>query len=186
MYRYQDGVLTQQGTPQDLRCNPLNIASLLPGDRAALDEFNRKVAALARAISAADAHRLRLQEKLPYLEQAILSVPVLEEGWLAELAAITTRLREINEHLNGDRLLVMDEGQARMSLKGRTDLIVSALWSTTSGSTGTFERAYQEAHDGFGEVMAALQQVDARVRDLEDDLERAGAPYTPGRMPVWE
>ncbi len=186
MYRYQEGALTQVGETQALKCNPLNIASLPPADRGALDEFNKKVAALARSISAADAHRSRLQEGLPYLEQAVLSVPALEEGWLAELTAIKTQLREVNEQLNGDRLLVMNEGQARMSLKGKTDLIVSALWSTTSGSTGTFERAYQEAHDGFGEVLAALHQADVRVRSLEDDLEKVGAPYTPGRMPVWE
>ncbi len=80
----------------------------------------------------------------------------------------------------------MDEGQARMSLKGRADLIISALWSTTSGSTETFERAYQEANNGFGEVLTALQQVDAQVRSLEGELEEAGAPYTPGRLPVWK
>jgi hypothetical protein len=71
-------------------------------------------------------------------------------------------------------------------LKGRTDLIISALWSTTSGSTGTFERAFEEANDGFGEALAALKRADARVRRLEDELEESGAPYTPGRMPVWE
>ena len=49
MYRYQDGALTQQGMTQELRCDPLNIASLPPADREALDEFNKKVAALARA-----------------------------------------------------------------------------------------------------------------------------------------
>jgi photosystem II stability/assembly factor-like uncharacterized protein len=186
MYRYQNGDLSQMGETRDLKCNPLNIATLPAADLEDLDQFNRKVAKLARSISAADAHRARLQGNLPYLEEAILSVPDLEEGWLAELSAIKTQLREVNEQLNGDRHLVMDEGQARMSLKGKTDLIVSALWSTTSGSTGTFERAYREAHDGFGEVLEALQRADARVKGLEDDLEKAGAPYTPGRMPVWE
>ncbi len=185
MYRY-DGALTQMGTTQDLTCSPLNITTLPAADLEALDAFNKKVAALSRAISAADAHRSRLAEGLPFLEQAVLSVPVLEESWLAELSTIKKQLREVNEELNGDRLLVMDEGQARMSLKGKTDLIISSLWSTTSGSTGTFERAYLEAHESFGEVLAALQQADARVGNLESELEEAGAPYTPGRMPVWE
>jgi hypothetical protein len=186
MYRYQDQTLSQVGATQSLTCNPLNIASLPAADRQALDQFNQKVAGLSRAISAADAHRARLSKDLPYLEQAILSVSVVEARWLSELSAITLQLREINEDLNGDPLLVMDEGQARMSLKGRTDLIVSSLWATTSGPTGTYERAYQEAHDGFAEALSALRQVDARIRSLEDELEQAGAPYTPGRLPVWE
>ncbi len=186
MYRYQGESLTQIGTTQTLTCQPLNIASIPPSNWQTLDVFNKKVAALSRAISAADAHRARLTEALPYLEQAILSVPVLEESWLVALSAIKVRLREVNDQLNGDGLLVMNEGQARMSLKDKTDLIISALWATTSGSTGTFERAYQEANAGFGEALSALGQVDGSIHSLEGELEQAGAPYTPGRMPVWE
>jgi photosystem II stability/assembly factor-like uncharacterized protein len=186
MFRYQDQSFTEMGTTQSLTCHPLNIASLPPADLDALDAFNKNVASLSRAISAADAHHNHLQDALPYLEQGILSVRIAEENWLAELSAIKLQLREINGQLNGDPLLVMNEGQHRMSLKGRTDLIISSLWSTTSGSTGTFERAYQEANDSFGEVLSALEQVDGRVRSLEGELEQAGAPYTPGRMPVWD
>jgi hypothetical protein len=185
MYTSQGGTLTELGPPQPLSCRPLNHASLSPADRAALDAFNAKVAALSRAISAADAHRARLAERLPYLEKAILGAPTFQASWLAELSAATTRLKEIDEKLNGDPVLVRYEGQARVSLKGRTDLIISSLWNTTSGATGTYERAYQEAHDGFGEALAALQQADAGIRALEDELEQAGAPYTPGRLPVW-
>ena len=186
MHRYQEKALDQVGGTENFNCNPLNIASFSATDREALDEFNRKVAALSRAISAADAHVDSLEGDLPYLEQAVLSVPGLDKQWLAEISAIKTELREIDEQLNGDDLLLMDEGQARMSLKGRTDLVVSSLWITTSGSTGTFERAYREAYDGFGAALDELRQVDSRIKSLEDELEQAGAPYTPGRLPVWE
>lgn len=185
MYRYQGGALTQLGTPQSFHCRPLHDGDLPPAERAALDAFNAKVATLSRAISAADAHRGQLEEGLPYLEQAILAAPAFDAAWLAEVDAITTRLKEIDEQLNGDPVLPRFEGQARMSLKGRTDLIISSLWSTTAGATGTFERAYQEANDGFGEALTALQAADASVHTLEDELEAAGAPYTPGRIPKW-
>jgi hypothetical protein len=186
MYLYQDRELAPFGTPQSFECTPLNMASLPAEDLDALHTFNEKVAALARAISAADAHRGRLEEKLPYLERAMLGVGAPDAAWLSELSAIRIELFEIDEALNGDRLLVMDEGQPRMSLKGRTDLIISSLWTTTSAPTGTYERAYREAHDGFDEVLAMLEQVDGRIEALEGVLEAAGAPYTPGRLPVWQ
>jgi hypothetical protein len=186
MYRVQNGSMTRVGTPQSLSCRPLNIASLPAEDLDALDAFNRKVAALSRAISAADAHRERLSEKLSYLDQAVLSVGGPEDDWIGELSAIRIQLREIDEALNGDRLLLQDEGQSRLSLKGRTDLIVSSLWVTTSGPTGTYQRAYDEARDDFAEVLSGLEAVNDRIRALEDELEAAGAPYTPGRMPRWE
>jgi hypothetical protein len=78
------------------------------------------------------------------------------------------------------------EGQARMSLKGRTDLIVGSLWSTTAGPTGTYQRVFEEARAAFGKVLADLRTVHARAQAFEDRLEKQGAPYTPGRMPVWE
>ena len=186
MYRYQEGKLSPLGSPQPLNCQSLHAASLPLADQEALRVFNEKVAALTRAISAADAHRGRLNEALPYLEAAGMSVPVLDEVQLAELSSIRARLKEINEELNGDNLLPRYEGQARMSLKGRTSLITESLWSTTAGPTGTFERAYEEAHATFGKVLDELRQVHDRTRAIEDALERAGAPYTPRRMPVWK
>jgi photosystem II stability/assembly factor-like uncharacterized protein len=185
MYRYQNEALAQVGSTQSLTCNPLNISTIPAADQRTLNAFNARVAGLARAISAADAHRSRLEERLPYLERAILSVPTLEDSWLAEVSDIRSQLRNLDEQLNGDALLVMNEGQARMSLKDKTDLITSSLWTTTSAPTGTFERAYQEAHSSFGEVLEHLLTIDARIRALEDELEKAGAPYTPGRLPVW-
>ncbi|HEX7880936.1 MAG TPA: glycosyl hydrolase [Candidatus Eisenbacteria bacterium] len=186
LYRFQDRTLTPVGSPQSFTCRPLHESSLSPSDQAALAAFNGKVAALSRAILAADAHRGRLSEALPYLEAAAMSVPTHDGAQLAELSAIKARLKEINEELTGDNILTKYEGQARMSLKGRTDLIVESLWSTTAAPTGTFERAYTEAHASFGNVLAELRQVHDRTRALEDALERAGAPYTPGRMPTWE
>ena len=186
MHKFQAGSLQQIGAEQGLTCNPLNIASIPAEDLDALDAFNAKVADLSRAISGADAHLDLLNERLPYLEQAILTMAGAEEGWLNAVSAIRAELREVGELLNGDSLLVMDEGQPRMSLKGKTDLIISSLWVTTSGSTGTFERAYDDAYDGFADVLAALKSADARVKSLEDELANAGAPYTPGRIPVWD
>ncbi len=186
MHRFEGGKLTALGSPRTVKCEPLHLASIPVADQAALRAFNEKVAVLARAIAAADAHRGRLAERLPYLDAAAMSVRDLDASPLAELSAIRAGLRKVNEQLVGDNVLTRYEGQARQSLKGRTDLIIGSLWSTTSGATGTYERAYQEAHASFGAVLSELRSIHQRVEALEAQLERQGAPYTPGRMPVWE
>lgn len=186
LYRYQAGQLTALGTPRTVKCEPLNLASIPVADQAALRAFNEKVAALARAIAAADAHRGKLAEMLPYLESAVLSVRDLAGSQLAELSALKAGLRKVNEQLVGDPVLTRFEGSARQSLKGRTDLITGALWTTTAAPTGTYERAYQEAQAAFGGVLADLRKLHERVQAFEAQLERQGAPYTPGRLPVWE
>jgi hypothetical protein len=186
MVRIHHGSMTAIGTPRTFDCTPLNIASLPAEDITELDAFNTRVASLSRAISAADAHRESLAKKFPYLERATLSVGAPEAHWLDQLQSIRTELREIDEAINGDRLLLQDEGQSRMSLKGRIDLIVTSLWVTTSGPTGTFRRAHDEATVDFSDVLDNLDALDSRIRAFEDELEAAGAPYTPGRLPVWE
>ncbi len=186
MYRYQDGKLTALATPRTVKCEPLQLASIPTYDQQALDAFNEKVAALSRAISAADAHRGRLNDMLPYLEAAAMSVRDLAGSQLAEVSAIRKGLKKVNEELVGDNLMTRYEGQARLSLKGRTDLIIQSLWSTSSGPTGTYERAYQEAHASFGAVLTELRDLHQRTQALADQLEQQGAPYTPGHMPRWE
>ncbi len=186
MYRFQDGQLSPLASPRTVNCEPLQMGTIPLADRQALNEFNEKVAALSRAISAADAHRGKLDDLLPYLESAAMSVGDLDGKQLAEVSSIRAGLKKVNEELVGDHILTQFEGQSRLSLKGRTDLIVGSLWNTTSGPTGTYERAYQEAHDTFGAVLAELRDLHERTQKLEDQLERQGAPYTPGRMPVWE
>jgi len=123
---------------------------------------------------------------LPYLQAAAMRVPDLDGSQLAEVSSIREGLKKVNEELVGDHILTQYEGAARMSLKGRTDLIIGSLWNTTSAPTGTYERAYQEAHDTFGAVLSELRDLHQRTQALEDKLERQGAPYIPGRMPVWE
>jgi photosystem II stability/assembly factor-like uncharacterized protein len=186
MYRYQEGKLTALGSPRAVKCEPLKLASIPTADQQTLRAFNEKAATLARAISAADAHRGRLNDMLPYLEAAAMSVRDPGGSLLAEVSSIRRGLKKVNEDLVGDNILTRYEGQARLSLRGRSDLIIGSLWNTTSGPTGTYERAYQEAHATFGAVLSELRDLHQRTQALEDQLERQQAPYTPGRMPVWE
>lgn len=186
MYKVQGGELHPLGEPQTFHCQPLNVATLPVDDRQVLDDFNRKVARLARAMDAADAHQQQLAKTLPFLQQAAMSAPGLQGDWFQEFAKIQQALEEIDQTLNGDPILPRFEGQSRMSLKGRTDLITGSLWTTTSAPTGTYQRAYEEAHADFDALLTRLEAADARLHALEDALEAGGAPYTPGRLPKWK
>src|SRR6185503_7520055 len=103
---------------------------------------------------------------------AVMSVARLEESQFADPSSIKARLKEIGDELTGDDLLPRYEGHARMSLKGRTDLIIGSLWSTTSRPTGTYERAYEEARTAFGRVLSELRDLHDRTQAFEVRLER--------------
>lgn len=184
--RYEDGKMTELVKPQSFKCKPLNITSIPAENQQSLERFNKKVASLSRAVSASDAHMNQIKGQLPYLEQAIMSVPAMQESWYTDYYAIKDGLKEVNKKLNGDPLLSRYEGADRTSLKNKIDLITSALWTTTSGQTATFERAYTEASGGFEQILSTLKEINGKISTLEKSLEDAGAPYTPGRFPVWK
>ena len=60
-------------------------------------------------------------------------------------------------------------------------------WSNTSRPTGTQREQLALASDLFGSMVEDLRQlVDVDLPHLEDRLEEAGVPWTPGRgVPRW-
>jgi hypothetical protein len=72
------------------------------------------------------------------------------------------------------------------SIGDRVSAIVRSHWNTTSAPTGTNRQAYEIAADEFAVQLEKLRQlVEVDLRALETSLEGAGAPWTPGRVPVW-
>ena len=57
---------------------------------------------------------------------------------------------------------------------------------TTVAPTSTSREAYAIAAEAFDSQLAALRKlVETDLRALEGAMEKAGAPWTPGRVPAW-
>ena len=57
-------------------------------------------------------------------------------------------------------------------------------WETTYGPTATHRASLAVAEEELKEATDALKHlVDTELRELDEALERAGAPWTPGRRP---
>ena len=73
-----------------------------------------------------------------------------------------------------------------MSTADRVQAIVGAHWSATVAPTGTSRQAYAIASEAFETQLATLRTlVETDLRALEGAMEKAGAPWTPGRVPAW-
>jgi photosystem II stability/assembly factor-like uncharacterized protein len=183
---FSDGKFTSLAAPQSFNCVPLNNASLPATDKLALNEFNKKVAEMTRAINGADEYRNELVKKLPYLKQAVLDASAVPVGTLEKVTAIQRQLDEVNKKLNGDGLRARYEAVVPVTLKSRVDIISGALWSTTAAPTENFKNSYNIAADMFGNILESLRSITDQVKQVEDLLERYKAPYTPGRLPDWK
>ena len=73
------------------------------------------------------------------------------------------------------------------SLCARASASEGALSATfREDGTGTSRQAYRAAGERFQSVLADLRGlIEEDLAALEDELERSGAPWTPGRVPRW-
>ena len=98
---------------------------------------------------------------------------------------VELELEKFNRDLNGDNLRARYEGASPTSVKDRVELITYALWGTTGAATSTLKRAYDEASDKLDDLLVNLKSIDTSINNIETDLEKLGAPHTPGRFPIW-
>lgn len=183
--KFQDGIFTELVAKKEFICKSLNNTSLPAEDKLALDAFNKKVAELTRAVTGADAFRGELLDKIVYLKKAVLDGAEVPASTYSNIINMEADLRELNIKINGDPLRARYEGGSPTSVKGRVNLITGSLWSTTAAPTNTFIKSYDAAAVKCDEIISDLKSIDVAIQQIEKELEKSGAPYTPGRIPEW-
>jgi hypothetical protein len=107
---------------------------------------------------------------------------------MEEARALELRLADIQTQLTGDRTVSRRSEPTVPSIVQRVNRSVEAHWGSTSAATTTHQRNYEIAATAFAGALADLRQlVEVDLRRLEEALEAAGAPWTPGRrLPEWK
>jgi hypothetical protein len=148
---------------------------------AAAVAFRRRAEEAARQAQAVGERLSAAQEKLPYLERAVVETPAAPAELLGRLRAAERRLFEVRESLRGDAVAASLAEPRTPSLFDRVFQVTYGLSGTRRGPTATHRRQLELAESGLTEVGAALETALAEIESIEGDLEAAGAPWTPGR-----
>jgi photosystem II stability/assembly factor-like uncharacterized protein len=182
--RLVDGVPAPLGEPQTFVVESLGLPALAEKDRASLLEFQKKAGELQRAMMGAGAAAQEAGRNLEAMNKALLATPGADPKLGEKVAALRERLRVATRRLFGDWTLRRRSEAAAPSLMDR----IATQLSTTCPITETAKRGYAIAASEYGklqEEFRALIEVD--IKKLGDELEAAGAPWTPGRgVPVWK
>ncbi|HUX61322.1 MAG TPA: hypothetical protein VMV32_08410, partial [Ignavibacteriaceae bacterium] len=60
-------------------------------------------------------------------------------------------------------------------------------WQSTSAPTQTDMNAYKNAGELFSPLLSKLKDlINVDLKNLENEMEAAGSPWTPGRIPDWK
>jgi photosystem II stability/assembly factor-like uncharacterized protein len=179
------GVTTELAGRVSFEVQPLGVASLPATDRAALTEFARRTAELQRAALGASSAAAEMDSRIDHLQRAALETPGGDPAWLDRLHALELRLEGLLVELEGDGTVAARNEPTPPSLLGRIFQVVYGHWTTSSAPTATHRRNYEIAAQAFAPLLERMRGVESELAALEAEMEAAGAPWTPGRLPVW-
>jgi photosystem II stability/assembly factor-like uncharacterized protein len=181
------GVETEVGTPQRFKVTTEQLSAMNAGDRTAQEEFQRKVARLYRVVYGALQTSENVEARLKIIRQALAQTPAVEKQLGTVADGIEQRNREILRALRGDVEIARRSEPVPSSISDRVSSIMDgerfSLARPTQTDVSSYGIAASEFADQLGKVHA-LVAVD--LAKLEKDMEAAGAPWTPGRVPEWD
>ena len=187
MSRRVRGEVTEMGEPQTFTVTALGNVTMPAADRAALAAFQEQASELSRSLAGTQRVLADAQQTAQLLKKALDDTPSADAVALrARAQQALDRLRDISILLNGDSEIRRREEATPPSIGDRVDRMVGGSFVSTSAPTATQKRAFEVASGSLARVIAQLRGVLDAVRELGEQAETAGAPWTPGRMPKWD
>jgi photosystem II stability/assembly factor-like uncharacterized protein len=181
-----DGVTTDLGEPQEFEVVDLGINTFKADDPAEVHAFQQKVWELDRAFRGAVKWATDAESRIAHTRKALFDTPGADTAMLAESQRLQTEIDDILVELSGDETRENRNVFTPPSISERVNRIVSSQWDTTSAPTQTKKDGYEWAADAFEKELGRLQALASDLEAFESQLEAAGAPWTPGRLPSWK
>jgi hypothetical protein len=160
----------------------LESSTLPTPNRSDAIAFQKQTWELQRKALAADAAVDEVLERLKYIKKALLDTPGAGPELSQRALAIEQGLKDAQKQIVGDPTLRRFSEPRAPSILNRISQIIEGHWKTTYGPTKTHRQSYQVAAQDLEEVSERLRQlIDTDLAALEEAMESAGAPWTPGR-----
>jgi hypothetical protein len=120
------------------------------------------------------------------MREALREAPAAEKELGAVPDALEQRDREIRRALRGDVEVAKRSENVPSSIHDRVNSVMEGERFSLAKPTQSHIDSYNIAAAEFAEELAKLRTlVDVDLTKLEKDMEAAGAPWTPGRVPEW-
>lgn len=182
------GTVKQLSGPVGFEAKVLNNTSLPAEDEKDRNAFLRDLAELGRIIDG----NLRFMEELRKRNEAIRQVNhyLLNEieGAVETTNRIHAALNTIDFAFNGTEAKASYEEvpPEPVSITYRQYAILAGTWSSSASPTATMRSNYAIIREELPPLIDALKQIDSDLKILENKLDQAKAPWTPGRQPAFD
>jgi hypothetical protein len=156
-------------------------------DRVAMADFQDKLAKLQKALTATTQTATEAGTRLSAIRRAIDATPSLPSKLRDDCIRLERQLDEVNTTLTGDRVWRATNEGVPASISDHVQAAASPTRGTTGRPTKTAMEQYQIASDLLAAEIPKLRKLfESDMKVLEKQLDAAGAPPTPGRLPDWK
>ncbi len=182
-----NGRSTSVAGPESFDVVPLELATFAAEDHGEVLAFRRRAARLQRAVTGSSRAAAEIRTRLDHLRRTFLETPDADAELLTALKSLRAKLTAITTVLDGDAVLRKHQAPSPRSIRSRIGGVVDDQLHVTSAPTQTQRDVLAETETMFTKVHADLRElIETHLKALEDRMEDAGAPWTPGRLPRWE
>jgi hypothetical protein len=186
LFKKVGGAVTEMAGPQSFKVVTEGWSGMNAADRTAQEEFLRKVTGLYRAVSGAQHTSEEVESRLKAIREALRETPAVEKQLGAVADSIEQREREIRRALRGDVEMAKRSENVPSSISQRVSSVMEGERFSLARPTQSHRDSYNIAASEFTEQLARLRAlVEVDLAKLEKEMEAAGAPWTPGRVPEW-
>jgi len=186
---WHEGEITKLADPVEFTCKKLDNSILPAKDYNENVQFAKQVSKLAIAVVGSDRLIGELTSKVENMKQAIYSTPGASQDLMNKVRALGVELEALNFKMNGIPAAASAEEipPVQVPINNRLGIITSTHMGSTSGITTTEKQNYEILKAEFPPVLDSLKRiVETDIPTLEAELNKIGAPWTPGRLPVWK
>jgi hypothetical protein len=149
-------------------------------------DFQDKLGKLQKALTATQDAATEAGSRLDSIKRAIDATPSLSPKLHEQALALQRDLDSINLALSGDRIWRAHNEGTPASISEHIQSAGSGR-GTTGAPTKTAIEQYQLGSDMLAVELPKLKKlIDTDIKALEKQLDAAGAPPTPGRLPDWK
>lgn len=183
-----NGVITALAGPEPFTAKVLDNTTLPAEDRSELVAFHKKLAELARVMAGTERFARNLMERVQYDKQAASNTPGANQELFKDIESIESRIDQVLWKFNGQPAKASDEEipPAQVPLNQRLNYVIYAQYSSTSAPTQTMKSIYSILEEEFPPVLEELKTIfEKDIPSVESKLDNIAAPWTPGRVPVW-
>jgi len=185
--KYADGVMTDLAGPEKFVVKVLPGTTLPASSRPALVEWQRKAAELQRSMQGASGILSDANNRVKHMKEAVFSIARPHQEFMKDIKELEEKLKTLSDTMYGDAVANRLDIDKPPSISSRLFGSIYDGSGTTSDPTTTMKDQLQIAGEEFETALTTLKNImNTDLKALEQKLEAAGAPYTPGRQPDWK